>query len=80
MDAAHRVWQVQDNVIGAQLGRTLDRIPESYRQAKGFHLGIHPDEPNLDFIHQLRTLAGLGMTGLPNLWSALSHSSPLTDG
>jgi sugar/nucleoside kinase (ribokinase family) len=56
-----QVWQVQDNVIGAQLGRTLDRIPESYRQAKGFHLGIHPDEPNLDFIHQLRSLVGMGM-------------------
>ena len=56
-----QIWQVQDNVIGAQLGRTLDRIPESYRQAKGFHLGIHPDELNLDFIHQLRSLTSMGM-------------------
>ncbi len=51
-----QVWQVQSNVIAAQLGRTLDRIPASYRQAKGFHLGVHPDDPDLDFIHQLRHL------------------------
>jgi hypothetical protein len=51
-----QVWQVQGNVIGAQLGWTLDRVPASYRQAKGFHLGIHPDEPDIDFIDQLRHL------------------------
>jgi sugar/nucleoside kinase (ribokinase family) len=56
-----QVWQVQDNVIGAQLGRTLDRVPASYRQAKGFHLGIHPDELDLDFIDQLRSMAGIGI-------------------
>ena len=56
-----QVWRVEGRVISAQLGRTLDRIPESYRQAKGFHLGIHPDEPDLDFIHQLRSLAGIGI-------------------
>jgi len=51
-----QVWRVDEHVIAAQLGRTLDCIPESYRQAKGFHLGIHPDEPDLDFIHQLHHL------------------------
>jgi len=60
-----QVWRVDEHVIGAQLGRTLDRIPESYRQAKGFHLGIHPDEPDLDFIHQLRHLAGTGIPAFP---------------
>ena len=56
-----QVWRVEGHVISAQLGRTLDHIPESYRQAKGFHLGIHPDEPDLDFIDQLRSMAGIGM-------------------
>ena len=51
-----QLWRVDGRVIGAQLGRTLDRIPQSYRQAKGFHLGIHPDEPDLEFIRQLRHL------------------------
>ncbi len=56
-----QVWRVEGRVISAQLGRTLDHIPESYRQAKGFHLGIHPDEPDLDFIDQLRSMAGTGI-------------------
>jgi sugar/nucleoside kinase (ribokinase family) len=51
-----QVWRVDERVITAQLGRMLDRIPDSYRLAKGFHLGIHPDEPDLGFIHQLRHL------------------------
>jgi cytidine kinase len=51
-----QVWRVERRVISAQLGRTLDHIPESYRQAKGFHLGIHPDELDLDFIQRLRHL------------------------
>ena len=51
-----QVWRVAGRVVGAQLGRTLDRIPPAYRSAHGFHLGIHPDEPDLDFIYQLRQL------------------------
>jgi len=59
LDADNRrtqVWRVEDRVIGAQLGRTLERIPPTYRGARGFHVGIHPDEPDLDFVHQLRDL------------------------
>jgi sugar/nucleoside kinase (ribokinase family) len=51
-----QVWRVEGRAISAQLGRALDHIPASYRQAKGFHLGIHPDQPDLDFIDQLRHL------------------------
>jgi sugar/nucleoside kinase (ribokinase family) len=51
-----QVWRVEGRIVGAQLGRTLDRIPPAYRSARGFHLGIHPDEPDLDFIYQLRQL------------------------
>jgi sugar/nucleoside kinase (ribokinase family) len=51
-----QVWRVEGLVIGAQLGRALHHIPISYRGASGFHLGIHPDDPDLDFIYQLRGL------------------------
>jgi len=49
-----QVWRVKSDVIGAQLRRTLDRIPTNYRLAQGFHLGVHPDEPDLEFIKHLR--------------------------
>jgi sugar/nucleoside kinase (ribokinase family) len=49
-----QVWRVEGRVIGAQLGRTLERMPPAYRGARGFHLGIHPDEPDLRFIRELR--------------------------
>ena len=52
-------------VIGAQLGRTLDRIPPAYRAARGFHLGVHPDEPDLGFIRQLRALGPRAAGGRP---------------
>jgi len=51
-----QVWRVRGRVVGAQLGRTLERVPPAYRGARGFHLGIHPDEPNHEFINQLRDL------------------------
>jgi sugar/nucleoside kinase (ribokinase family) len=51
-----QVWRVEGEVVGIQLGRSLDHIPASYRTAMGFHLGIHPNEPDLDFIRQLRNL------------------------
>ncbi len=40
--------------MGAQLGRNLDRLPPDYRWARGFHLGVHPEEPDLEFIRALR--------------------------
>jgi sugar/nucleoside kinase (ribokinase family) len=52
-----QVWRVTGDVIGRQLRRSLERIPQEYRSARGFHFGLHPDEPDLDFA---RALAGLG--------------------
>jgi sugar/nucleoside kinase (ribokinase family) len=40
--------------VGAQLGRSPEKLPPEYRLAGGFHLGIHPEEPDLDFIRALR--------------------------
>ncbi len=52
-----QVWRVPGQVIGGQLSRSVELVPESYRHARGYHFGIHPDEPDLDFA---RGLAGLG--------------------
>jgi sugar/nucleoside kinase (ribokinase family) len=51
-----QVWRVEGRIIGAQLGRTLERMPPTYRGARGFHLGVHPGEPDLEFIGQVRNL------------------------
>jgi cytidine kinase len=54
-----QVWRVPGAVIGRQLGRSLDRLSAGYRQARGFHFGIHPDEPDLGFARDLASLGGL---------------------
>lgn len=54
-----QVWRIPGRAIGAQLGRSLANLPPAYRQAKGFHLGVHPEEPDLDFIHALRGLGAV---------------------
>ncbi len=52
-------WQVPGPAIGAQLARSVAALPEGYRAAKGWHLGLHPEEPNLEFLAGLRALGGL---------------------
>ena len=54
-----QVWRVPGVVIGAQLTRKLEYLPQTYRYARGFHLGIHPLEADLDFIAGLRHLGGI---------------------
>jgi sugar/nucleoside kinase (ribokinase family) len=54
-----QLWRIPGPAIGAQLGRSLDRLPPAYRSAGGFHLGIHPEEPGLDFIRALRGLGAV---------------------
>ena len=49
-----QVWRIEGRAIGAQLGRSINKLPESYRQAKGVHLGVHPEDSDLDFIWALR--------------------------
>jgi sugar/nucleoside kinase (ribokinase family) len=51
-----QVWRIPGRAIGQQLGRTLDRVPPAYRHAQGFHLGLHPEEPDLTFIQALHDL------------------------
>jgi len=57
LDAAgHRAheWLVPGPVIGAQLARSTAALPPSYRAARGFHLGLHPEEPDLQLLADLR--------------------------
>lgn len=49
-----QVWRVAAAGIGPQLARSLDQLPPTYRHARGYHLGAHPEEPDLDFIQSLR--------------------------
>lgn len=54
-----QVWRVPGPVIGQQLGRRLEYLSENYRNARGFHLGVHPEEPDLEFIQALRDLGAV---------------------
>ncbi len=53
------VWRVPRSTIQNHLNRSVDQVPNSYRSARGFHLGVHPDQPDLGFIRHLRQLGGL---------------------
>jgi sugar/nucleoside kinase (ribokinase family) len=52
-------WQAPGEVVANQLARSLDDIPPAYRAARGFHAGLHPDEPDLAFLASLRRLGGV---------------------
>ncbi len=52
-----QVWRVPPEAIRTHLALTPDRVPSPYRRARGFHLGIHPHDFDLDF------LAWLGQAG-----------------
>lgn len=49
-----QMWRIPGPVVGQQLGRSLNKLPLHYRDARGFHLGVHPETPDLDFIKALR--------------------------
>jgi sugar/nucleoside kinase (ribokinase family) len=54
-----QVWRVGSDVIRGQLARSLDRLPQSYRRARGYHLGVHPLSPDYPFIDDLIALDGM---------------------
>jgi len=49
-------WQTSDESIKIHLDRSVDHIPLSFQSAKGYHLGIHPDAPDIEFLAELREL------------------------
>jgi sugar/nucleoside kinase (ribokinase family) len=53
------VWHVPQDIVGAQLSRALEYVPASYRRARGFHFGTHPESPDLSFAADLRALGGV---------------------
>src|SRR5258708_22251710 len=50
----HHTWRVPEAVIAAQLQRNVADLPANYRLARGWHLGVHPDEPGWEFLAGLR--------------------------
>lgn len=54
-----QVWRASGEAIGAQLSRSVNRLPDHYRRARGFHFGVHPDEPDLEFAADLRRMGGV---------------------
>jgi sugar/nucleoside kinase (ribokinase family) len=55
----HHEWLVPGEAIGAQLQRSVDELPAAYRAARGWHVGVHPEEPDYAFLAGLRALGGL---------------------
>ena len=54
-----QIWRGKADVINEQLKRSITTLPFSYRKAMGYHFGIHPLEPDLDFIVELSKLGGM---------------------
>ena len=51
-----QVWRVPMAAVQAGLDRSLALLPTSYLSAESFHLGVHPDQPDIDFLQSLRQL------------------------
>jgi cytidine kinase len=54
-----QVWRVPGPVIANHMRKRLENLPDAYRAARGFHMGLHPLEPDLNFIQGLGALGGL---------------------
>ncbi len=52
-----QVWRVPMAAVQSGLDRALSLIPPSYLGAEAFHLGIHPDQPDIDFVREIRDLS-----------------------
>lgn len=51
-----QVWRVPMQAVGAHLDRALELIPPAYHTARSFHLGIHPDHPDVAFMQSVAQL------------------------
>jgi sugar/nucleoside kinase (ribokinase family) len=53
-----QIWRVTGEVIGTQLGRSLEMLPPAYQRARAFHFGVHPNtfhqSGDVAFIEDLR--------------------------
>jgi sugar/nucleoside kinase (ribokinase family) len=59
--AGHRrhEWLVPGPIIAAQLAWSAAALPLPYRAARGIHLGLHPETPDLAFLTDLRALGAI---------------------
>ncbi len=51
-------WVSPQSDLARHFSWTLEDLPETYRWARGFHLGVHPDEPVGEFVLKLSQLPG----------------------
>jgi len=49
-----QVWRTQGEAIRRHLSLQIEQIPVSYLHARGFHFGVHPEQPNLALVRALR--------------------------
>jgi cytidine kinase len=54
-----QIWRVSGSVLREQLARRVEYLPAAYRTARGFHLGVHPLEPEMELIADLRGLGAV---------------------
>ncbi len=54
-----QVWRVPPEAVRTHLALVPERVPPSYRRARGFHLGIHPHDFDLDFLGWLGQAGGV---------------------
>ncbi|MCX8025787.1 MAG: PfkB family carbohydrate kinase, partial [Thermanaerothrix sp.] len=54
-----QIWRVPQEALAVHLARKLEWLPISYRQARGYHLGVHPLEERGEFIEELRNFGGV---------------------
>ncbi len=54
-----QVWRTPPGATATQPSHSFNRLPNSYRQARAFHFGVHPDEPALDLAADLRRAGGV---------------------
>jgi cytidine kinase len=53
-----QVWRVPLDAVRTQLERRLDFLPLAFQKAQGYHYGIHPNQPDLNFARTLGSLGG----------------------
>ncbi len=53
-----QVWRMSPDVLGVQLARNWDVLPDTYRDAPSFHWGIHPADPQSVAFAQVLKAAG----------------------
>lgn len=54
-----QVWRVDSSLRREHLSRRMENFPDIYREAKGYHLGVHPLSPDFLFIEALRKMGGV---------------------